>query len=201
MNEDNDSKLIARFQSGDPNAFSELFEVHHARVLSLALHVVRNQESALDVGQEVFLRAYEELPDWRGEAKFSTWLYRTALNCCFERFRAEEKQRKIRDHLPEPELGDSPEVALEGGELRAVIDDAVKTLPPRQRMIFVLKQYEEMRFHAIATLLDITEGGAKASYHKALMSLRERLRDVAPESPVVGKGADEGSHSGSDGND
>ena len=185
MNDESDSALIGRFQRGEQDAFSLLFESHHNRILNLAMQVLRNQESALDTAQEVFLRAYEELPNWRGEAKFSTWLYRTALNCCFEKFRAEEKQRKIRDQMPKPELEDSPEIGVSTSELRAAIDQAVRSLPPRQRVIFVLKQYDDMRFHAIASLLDITEGGAKASYHKALMALRERLRDVAPEQSTL----------------
>src|ERR1700759_3859759 len=102
--------LIARFQDGDPGAYSDLFDSNHRRVLNLALRMLRNEEAALDVSQEVFMRAYEELPNWRGEARFSTWLYRTALNVCYERIRAEEKQRRIRDRSTEGEPGPSPEL-------------------------------------------------------------------------------------------
>src|SRR5204863_3726149 len=117
----------------------------------------------------------------RGEARFSTWLYRTALNVCFERIRAEEKQRRIRDRSPEEELTPSPELNMSSNEVRGAIDRAIRTLPSRQQTIFVLKQYEELRFSEIAAMLEITEGGAKASYHKALMALRERLKEWAPE--------------------
>ena len=181
MTDELERELIAQFQGGDPSAFGVLLEAHQNRVIHMGLQILRNEESALDVAQEVFLRAYEELPRWRGEARFSTWLYRTALNVCFERIRAEEKQRKIRTHMPEPELAESPETAVLGGEVMKAIDEAVRSLPPRQRAIFALKQYNELRFSEIAALLDITEGGAKASYHKALLSLRERLKDLAPE--------------------
>jgi RNA polymerase sigma factor (sigma-70 family) len=182
MNEELEKSLIGRFQSGDESAYSELFEANHRRIIHLGIQIMRNEESALDVAQEVFLRAFEELPHWRGEARFSTWLYRTALNVCFERIRAEEKQRKLRDRLPPTEPVNSPEVAAEGGEIGAAINAAVNVLPPRQRAIFVLKQYQELKFFEIANLLDITEGGAKASYHKALLALREKLKDLAPES-------------------
>lgn len=182
MNDDAERILIARFQKGDESAYAELFEAHHRRIAHLGMQILRNEESALDAAQEVFMRAFEELPQWRGEARFSTWLYRTALNVCFERIRAEEKQRKIRDSLPEPELENSPEHSAQGSEISAAIDVAVKALPPRQRAIFALKQYEELRFSEIAAMLDITEGGAKASYHKALLALRERLKNLAPES-------------------
>src|SRR5690242_20072297 len=111
MNDDTERSLIARFQGGDSAAFGVLLEAHQNRVIHMGLQILRNEESALDVAQEVFLRAYEELPRWRGEARFSTWLYRTALNVCFERIRAEEKQRKIKNSMPEPELMASPEIA------------------------------------------------------------------------------------------
>ena len=181
MNDDIERSLISRFQGGDESAYAELFEAHHRRIAHLGMQILRNEETALDAAQEVFMRAFEELPNWRGEARFSTWLYRTALNVCFERIRAEEKQRKIRDALPERELAESPETFAQGNEITAAIDLAVKALPPRQRAIFALKQYEELRFSEIATMLEITEGGAKASYHKALLALRDRLKHLAPE--------------------
>jgi len=181
MNEDLEKSLISRFQSGDAAAYGELFEANHRRVVNLGLHILRNEESALDVAQEVFMRAYEELNRWRGEARFSTWLYRTALNVCFERIRADEKQRKIRDRSPGEQLAHEPEREMVNGEIMQAIRDSVQELPPRQRSIFVLKQFHELRFNEIAQLLDITEGGAKASYHKALLTLRDRLKDLAPE--------------------
>jgi len=189
MNDELERDLIRRFQNGDQHAYSELFEANHRRIIHLGLQILRNEETAMDVAQEVFMRAYEELPRWRGEARFSTWLYRTAMNVCFERMRAEDKQRKIRDHLPAREMADSPEVSAVGGEIISAIDRAVKELPPRQRAIFALKQYQELRFTEIAAMLDITEGGAKASYHKALLALRERLKDLAPEPARMVEGA------------
>src|SRR5262245_26840761 len=136
MNDETERSLIARFQKGDESAYAELFEAHHRRIAHLGLQILRNEEGALDAAQEVFMRAFEELPNWRGEARFSTWLYRTALNVCFERIRAEEKQRKIRDNLPERDLAESPEASAQGSEIGAAIDVAVKSLPPRQRAIF-----------------------------------------------------------------
>ncbi len=186
MDDVTERSLIARFQNGDAGAYSELFDGNHRRVLNLGLRMLRNEESALDIAQEVFMRAYEELPNWRGEARFSTWLYRTALNVCYERIRAEDKQRRIRDRSTEGEPGPSPELHVSSGEIRKAIDKAIKTLPSRQQTIFVLKQYEELRFSEIAAMLEITEGGAKASYHKALMALRDRLKDWAPERSGAG---------------
>ena len=181
MDEELERSLISRFQQGDETAFVELFEAHQQRVIHMALQVLRNQDSALDVSQEVFMRAYAELPNWRGEARFGTWLYRTALNVCFERIRAEEKQRKIREQPPQRENACPPEDTAENVEIMKAINNAVKALPPRQRAIFSLKQFDELRFSEIAALLEISEGGAKASYHKALIALKERLKQYSPE--------------------
>ena len=158
-----------------------MFDANQRPVLNLALRMLRVEESALDVAQEVFMRAYEELPRWRGEARFSTWLYRTALNVCYERIRAEEKQKRLKANAVPGEDSPAPEVGLSGLETKAVIERAIRTLPARQRTIFILKQYEELRFSEIAERLNITEGGAKASYHKALLALRDRLKELAPE--------------------
>jgi len=145
--------------------------------------MLRDEEAALDVAQEVFMLAFEEFRYWRGEAGLSTWLYRTATNLCFERIRADERQRRLQERAPEMGTAPSPEGTVLEGEVLAAIDGAVKRLPPRQRVIFALRQYEDLRFTVIAELLEITEAGAKAGYHKALLSLQRWLRHVAPEAP------------------
>ena len=181
MNFELERAVIARFKDGEQDAFCELFDAHQSRVIHMALQILRNEQLALDAAQDVFLRAYEVLPKWRGDARFSTWLYRTALNVCYERNRAEEKQRKILGRYPSDDVFPSPEVGAISAEIMSRIGRAVESLPPRQREIFILKQYEGMLFVEIASLLDITDGSAKASYHKAVLALRMHLKDLAPE--------------------
>jgi RNA polymerase sigma-70 factor (ECF subfamily) len=172
-------ELIARFQGGDQSAFGELVEVHQRPVLRLALQMLRDEESALDVAQEVFVRAYEEMPYWRGEARLGTWLYRTTLNACFELIRVNEKHRRIKNR-PEQQLFIVPRDNPAGDEVLSQIDRAVRQLPERQRAVFVLKHYNDLRFKEIGQLLEITEGGVKASYHKALVALRALLAEHNP---------------------
>lgn len=180
MNQDVENNLITRFKEGDQSAYCGLFEAHQSRIMHIALQILRNEEAALDVAQDVFMRAYEVLTRWRGDARFSTWLYRTALNVCYERIRAEERQRKIRDRMPPVNLVDSPEVHFLSNDVLNAINQAVESLPPRQREIFVLKHYEGLRFFEIASMLEITAGSVKSSYHKAVVALRDRLRDLSP---------------------
>lgn len=190
MDHSQEMELIARFQSGDKEVFSILFEANQRSVLTLALQLVRREDAALDVAQEVFLRAYEELANWRGEARLNTWLFRTTVNAAMERLRAEKKHHRIIDAVDqakEPSL--SPETIALQNELYSAVNQAVADLPPRQRTIITLKHQNSLKLNEIAELLGITEGGAKASYHKALMSLREKLRPWAP--PITNVVAEE----------
>ena len=182
MADESERELIERHMAGDPSAFDRLFEMYHRKVANLAYQMLRDEDAALDVAQETFLRAFGELDRWRGEAKLSTWLYRATLNVCFERIRAEEKQRKLReaDHGTPQDTQPSPDENLWASELREAADRAVRSLPPQQRSIFVLKQYHDLKFSEIANLLGISEGGAKASYHKAIVALRSKLKSFAP---------------------
>ncbi|MCX7804961.1 MAG: RNA polymerase sigma factor, partial [Planctomycetota bacterium] len=166
MADESERELIERHLAGDPSAFDRLFEMHHRRVANLACQILRDEDAAIDAAQETFLRAFNELEKWRGEARLSTWLYRTTLNVCFERMRAEEKQRKLREAgPPAAEAASPPEEDACASELRQAADRAIRSLPPQQRSIFVLKQYHDLKFSEIAGLLGISEGGAKASYH------------------------------------
>lgn len=180
MNKQKERELISRFMAGDKEVFAHFFEAHRRRVLTLALQIVRREETALDVAQETFLRAFEELSRWRGEARLGTWLYRTVVNVSLEHVRAEEKQRRISGFRRTQKTVASPEKIALRNELLAAVDRAVSDLPPRQRTVFVLKNYRCLRFSEIAPLLGLTEGGVKASYHKALTTLREKLRLWAP---------------------
>jgi RNA polymerase sigma-70 factor, ECF subfamily len=175
LNESLEKSLIERFQQGDESAFGDLFNAFHRNVVRIALNVIRDEEAALDVAQEVFMRGYKELSGWRGEARLSTWLYRATVNVCFERLRLEEKHRRIRDanhrDLSAPAVDD----IVSENESVALIDRAIQQLPPRQRAAFILRHYQDMKFQEVASVLEISTEGAKANYHKALLTLRELL--------------------------
>jgi RNA polymerase sigma-70 factor (ECF subfamily) len=180
MDDKAERELISRFQAGEQNAFNVLLEANQQLVLRLAIQLMRHEDSALDVAQEVFLCLFKELPDWRGEARLSTWLYRTTLNISFKHRRSNAQQFKIQNLFQASAESSADDKAC-NRELLVAINDAVNQLPERQRAVFILRQYENLQFADIASCLEITEGGAKANYHKALMSLREKLKNFAPE--------------------
>lgn len=182
MTQEREVELIDQVQQGNCGAFSEIFDSHHRRVVHIALQMVRDEETALDVAQEVFIRAYQELDGWRGEARLGSWLYRTTVLVCFEHLRIEQKQVRLRAKVQRPmETEISPEHHAETNERDALVRRAISVLPPRQRAIVILKQFKALRFSEIASLLGITEGGAKANYHRALISLRQNMQQVLAE--------------------
>jgi len=176
IDEESELKLISRLKEGDKEAFGEIFEIFHRRLLNVALKILRNEDAALDASQEAFLRAFDELPRWRGEARLATWLHKTVLNVCYERIRSERRSR--RKECAKLDLAPSPEYEFEENEVSGMIGKAVDSLPPVQQKVFVLNQYREIRFRDIARLLGITEGGAKASFHKARLNLQSMIGNL-----------------------
>jgi RNA polymerase sigma-70 factor (ECF subfamily) len=171
-------ECIARFKNGDESAFNDLFEAHHPQTLALARRFSMNESLALDIAQEAYLLAFQELRRWRGEARFSTWLHRTTINVAMDHIRRECRQQKIKE-LELGERSESPEDLAAREETRSCIDSAVHSLPPRQRTVFRLRRYAGMTLEEITAKLGITEGGVKANYARAVYALRIHLRALA----------------------
>lgn len=175
-----ESECIARFKNGDESAFNDLFEAHHPQTLALAKRFSMNETLALDIAQEAYLLAFQELRQWRGEARFSTWLHRTTINVAMDHIRRECRQQKMKQ-LDLQERSVSPEDLAVKEETRTTIDNAVRSLPPRQCMVFQLRRYAGATIEEIAVKLQITEAGAKANYTRAICALRLQLRALAQQ--------------------
>ena len=182
MNACTERNCILRMKEGDESGFDELFEAYHRRVIGLALRFVTHEHLAHEVAQEVFLVAFQELRRWRGEARFSTWLFRTALNFALTYNRDERKQQRFRQGKNDLEADLACDELTMRDEMRSSIDHAVRALPPRQSSVFVLRRYREAKIPEIASTLKISEAGARASYYQAVRSLRFQLRSMAPDS-------------------
>lgn len=177
-----DSDLIRAFQSGDESAFAELVSRHRRQVYRVARGILRSHEQADDAAQEAFVKAWQALPDFRGESSFKTWIYRIAMNTALD-IRAREATRRrtldesaregraeeIRRRAPDPIAG------LVRDDEAARVREAVAALPDRQRVTLRLKIYEGLKYTEIAEVLDCPVGTAKANLHHAVQTLRRRL--------------------------
>jgi RNA polymerase sigma-70 factor (ECF subfamily) len=190
-----DGELVVRSQKGDGAAFATLVTRHQRQLYRLALRMTQSEADAQEVLQEAFLHAWQKLPLFRGEAQFSSWLYRIAANSALMRLR---RKRRAPDSLPDQPLElTGPKFTAEGQyeqpprsdwsqraddkllsqELGRHIDAAVRTLPDDYRTVFLLKDVDGLSNEDIATALELTVPAVKSRLHRARLALREKLGD------------------------
>jgi len=174
---DHNDSLVRRFQEGEEKAFNELVIKYKEKVFDMILKMVRNKEDAKDLSQETFVKAYFGLRNFRAESSFFTWVTRIALNLCIN-FKRRDKFRSFISFfdVKRPILvGSSHPEAGAKDELTQAIDEAVLSLPPRQKMVFVLRHYQRLPFQKIAEILEKSEGGVKSNYFQAIKKLKKSL--------------------------
>lgn len=175
------AELVGAAQQGDRQAFEELVRLTYADTFTLACRLTGNQEDAGDVVQDAYLRAWRGIGKFRGEAQFSTWLYRITANAAATHVRKRYRHRaEPIDDLNEPveeRLEVQPAAAAESAETLERLAAAVDGLPPKLRALVVLKDVYGLPHEAIAEELGITVTAAKVRLHRA----RRRLRDVLYE--------------------
>ena len=178
-----DEELVARSMAGDQDSFNQLVLRWERPIYALAYRVIGRDEDARDVCQETFLRAFRALPGFKGQAKFSSWLYRIALNLCRDWIR-----RKKRTPLVEmPEGVDVGDLAVDQGpvesiedlvarrEMSALVAVGMQRLPEEQRTAIILKEYHGLTFQEIADQLDCPLSTVKTRLYQGLTVLRRRL--------------------------
>ncbi len=174
------AELISSFKKGDESAFSQIVLNYQNRLLQAATIVLGSEDEAMDMVQETFVKAYFNLKSFRGDSSLYTWLYRILYNLCISFLR----RKKIISFLSfenREESGDfvsqspDPEEEFERKEILADVKNAVNKLPVKQRMIFAMKQFEDLKHTEIAEIMGITEGAVKSSYFHAVKKLREIL--------------------------
>ncbi len=171
--------LVARSQEGDREAFEELVRVTYAETYTLALRLTGDEEDARDVVQESYFRAFRGIKRFRGDAQFSTWMYRITANCAATQLGKRAKHRHDELLDSDPVIDERPEANPAGqadaGALRDELADALRDLPPRLRAVIVLRDIYDLPHEAIAAELGISESAAKVRLHRARRKLRERL--------------------------
>ncbi len=178
-----DEELVARSIGGDAQSFNELILRWERPIYALAYRTIGREEDARDVCQETFLRAFRALPGFRGQAKFSSWLYRIALNLCRDWIRRERRAQVVQA----PENVDLLELAsaLEPSEtvedlvtrkdLARAVERAMASLPEEQRTAIVLKEYHDLTFQEIADLVGCPLSTVKTRLYQGLTVLRREL--------------------------
>jgi RNA polymerase sigma-70 factor (ECF subfamily) len=187
-----DSLLIRNAQRGDIAAFEELVRHYDRAVLRLALHLTGSESDAQDIYQEAFLKAYRNLGGFRFECSFYTWIYRIVSNLCLDYLRKRQSRKEDGSSAVTPEgeeidlllqivderAGANPERDLLRRELGRRIQDSLKLLSPRERLVFELRHYHGLKLRTVGELLSTTEETAKNTLFRATKKMRAALVDL-----------------------
>ena len=179
--DDSQRSLVQRAQQGDGQAFATLFQIHKKRIYSLCLLMTKDIAEAEDLTQEAFLQVFRNIGSFRGDAAFSTWLYRVAVNTVLMKRRRQKSPPPL--SLDQPESPDSSlrrdlgrsDPALSGAIDRIALRRAIQELPKGYRRIFVLHEVEGYEHHEIAQLLQCTIGNSKSQLRKAKIKMQSLL--------------------------
>ena len=172
-------ELVRAAAKGRTEAFEELVRLHEKKVYALTLRMCGNPEDARDAAQEAFLSAWRGLPSFRGEAGFSTWLYRLASNAAIEHLRRNRRQREEDSldagEMDAPDQSPGPQEAAEGSELQRAVADGLASLSEDHRRILLLREYQQLSYDEIAQTLDMDLGTVKSRISRARRALRKIL--------------------------
>ncbi len=184
--QDRDHELVDRVLAGDREAFAHLLRRHQRTVLNFMYRMLGQRETAEDLTQEVFLKAYVSLPRFRKEAAFSTWLFRIAHNHCLNALKGRGREIPASSLANDPsnpdriasvpDPTDAAHGRLEQRELQAIIQEKLAELTPDHRTVVVLRDIQGLSYDEIAAALNIEGGTVRSRLHRARMELKEKLR-------------------------
>jgi RNA polymerase sigma-70 factor (ECF subfamily) len=180
--ETTDMQLVERTLLGESDAFGVLVRRWERPIYSLAVRMLGRDEDAYDICQETFLSAFRNLSSFRGEAKFSSWLYRIAINCCHSKLRRHSDKADVSIDEQVEEYGLEPtdhratvHDQLQVRESAVLVRKALAALPPEMRQVIIMKEYEDLKFHEIAEILGIPVSTVKTRLYTGLTYMRKRL--------------------------
>lgn len=177
-----DAALIEQYLAGDVDAFDALMRAHEDRVFSICLRMLRNREAALDATQETFITVFRKADRFAGRSAFSTWLYRVAVNTCYDIGR--RNRRKAADPLPEgldpadPSSGDN----YHSAEIRPDIEQALAALPAEFRAAVILADLEGLALETVSEALDVPIGTVKSRVFRGRRLLADSLGNLRGDS-------------------
>jgi RNA polymerase sigma-70 factor (ECF subfamily) len=176
---DHEQSLIRRAQKGDQDAFAALVDEHQRYIYNLALRLLKDENEALDLTQETFVRAWTALPNFKGQSQFRTWLYRIATNLCYNRL--PNLRRSLNDlgddvmeDIPET-IFDNPAYELESNETRTHLYKAIDALESNYKLLITLRYQNELSYDEIASTLNLPLGTVKTGIFRAKEQLRNSL--------------------------
>src|SRR5215510_13464219 len=186
-----DPALVRAAQNGDMSAFEELVARHRDKVYARAYSMMRNEEEAIDLSQEAWVKGWQRLNQFQGESSFGTWMTRIVINLCLDQLRKQKRQRSESIEAMNEETGGverqmpvvtiNPTAGLERAELRQRIDKALSQLSHEHRTVIVLHEFEEMEYKEIAKTMGCSIGTVMSRLFYARRKMAALLADLKKE--------------------
>ena len=193
--EQNEAQLVTASKQGDQDAFAQLVQHHQRRVFNLVFRMLQQYEEANEVTQETFLAAWQGLPTFRGEARFSTWLYRIAYNCALKQLEQRKRDRAIQLEVQAEQIVASTtreqrvDAELEARARQALVHEHLANLPAKYRIVLVLRHLQDMTYEEMAEILTMPIGTIKTHLFRARNLLKERIEMFDRERNTRTRGA------------
>ncbi|HEX4205981.1 MAG TPA: sigma-70 family RNA polymerase sigma factor, partial [Ktedonobacteraceae bacterium] len=174
--------LVLASQTGDQDAFAQLVQIHQRRVFNLVFRMLQSYEEANEITQETFFAAWQGLPSFRRDARFSTWLYRIAYNCCLKQLDVRKRDRVLQTAMQEEQLlqqrnSDASTTAeLDAHDFQALVREHLAQLPAKYRIVLILRHLQEMTYEEMADMLTVPIGTVKTQLFRARNLLKDRLQ-------------------------
>lgn len=183
-----DRELVRESRRGDKEAFRELVERYQRKILAIALGMVHNRDDALELTQETFFKAYENLSKFKGESSFYTWLYRIVVNLSIDYRRRDRRHptvpltdrttgEDLEITLPDHELSD-PYQQASAGEIGERVAQAINELTPDHKAVILLREVEGLSYEDISRVMQCSKGTVMSRLHYARKKLQTKLRDL-----------------------
>ena len=185
--EENDLELVAQVRAGKADAYRELVERHNRTLFHTALRICRNQQTAEDIVQEAFLRAYRKIHKYDSRAGFGTWIYRITVNCALDHMRKETRRQSKAPMEEDPTMeamastAPRPDRMAASSEIGQAVREVLDGLSPLERSAFVLRHFEGRSIREICEALQIRTGAAKQAIFRAVRKLRVALGPLVEE--------------------
>ncbi len=178
--ESDDIDLINSFKSGNRQAFNIIILKYRERVYSFTRKMLNNHEDADDVTQEIFIKLFKSIKDFRGDSKFSTYLYRISYNFALNHLKSRSVKYERLDESQDVEYAADEDVLFsekkDSEEQTRLLEEAFKKIPEQQKAVFMLRFYEELSYEEISKIMNKSVGGLKANYYHAVKCIEKNIK-------------------------
>ena len=170
-----ETDLVERCRKGEQNAFKELFDMYKDKVFSTAVRVLGNIQDSEDITQDIFIKLFKNINDYRGHSSLSTWIYKVAVNTCLDNLRKWKKYKKDKSLDIMDNVSSLPYMGKQPGSVQVIIEKEIQKLPEGYRTVFVLHEVEGFKHEEISKIMNIASGTSKSQLSMAKTTLRKNL--------------------------